>query len=110
MADQCPHFPAAAVSQFWGPLQYHSRPYLGIARGYAYAGETAKAKKRFGTTLNYGKTPTRTFLFCSELKWSTPSYGQRTGVRSSVVLSQGTLASTVFEGSLVKPFEATLST
>ena len=21
MADQCPHFPAAAVSQFWGPLQ-----------------------------------------------------------------------------------------
>jgi tetratricopeptide (TPR) repeat protein len=36
---------ATWVHPYWG--QYYSLSYLGMARGYAYAGETAKARKAF---------------------------------------------------------------
>ena len=36
---------ATWVHPYWG--QYYSLSYLGMARGYAYAGDTAKAKKAF---------------------------------------------------------------
>jgi hypothetical protein len=47
-----------------------------------------KPERRFRTSSHCGRTPTPTFLFLSKLKRNTPSCGDRTDLRISVVYSE----------------------
>jgi eukaryotic-like serine/threonine-protein kinase len=62
---------ATWVHPYWG--QYYSLSYLGMARGYAYAGETAKAERRIRTSSSCGRAPTLTFAFFAKRKQNTPA-------------------------------------
>ena len=59
--------------------------YLGMARGYAYMGETVKARKAFQDFFELWKDADPNIPYFSELKRSTPSCGERADLRSSVV-------------------------
>lgn len=60
---------------YWG--QFYSLSYLGVARGSALTGDTAKAKKVFQDFFALWRTPTRTSPFLNKPKRNTPGCSER---------------------------------
>ena len=66
---------------YWG--QFYSLSYVGLARGSALAGETAKAKKSFQDFFELWRDADADLRFFTKPKPNTPNRGERTESRTS---------------------------